>query len=101
MSRRSAKGKSFDQELREVAPLVHARSGFRCEAALPGCTIGVTSEPHHRKRRSQGGPNTLANLLDICNNCHRYVHDHPDWAYARGLLIRRHDKITPYAREAT
>ena len=93
---RSEKGQAYEDELAEVAKLVHARSGFRCEAALDGCTVGVTSTPHHRKRRTQGGPNTLANLLDVCPPCHTHIHAHPDFSYARGLLIRHYDPITPY-----
>lgn len=93
---KSVKQVERDAELHAVTPLVHARSHFICEAALEGCTIGVTSEPHHRKRRSQGGPHTLINLLDVCNNCHSRIHDNVDWSYARGLLIRRDSPITPY-----
>ncbi len=94
LAARSERGQSYEDELAEVAILVHARSGFRCEIGLDGCTVGVTSTPHHRKRRPS--PNTLANLLDTCPNCHRYVHDHPDFSYGRGLLIRQADPITTY-----
>ena len=99
LPRHSEKGQGYEEELTEVAKMVHVRSGFRCEAGLEGCTVGVTSTPHHRKRRTQGGKNDLDTLLDVCPNCHTRIHANPDFSYARGLLIRRSDPVTPFVRE--
>jgi 5-methylcytosine-specific restriction endonuclease McrA len=99
LPRHSAKGEAYEDELAEVKLAVFARAKYRCEIGLEGCTVGITSTPHHRKRRTQGGPNTMANLLACCEPCHTKVHKNPEFSYARGLLIRRHEKITPFARE--
>jgi 5-methylcytosine-specific restriction endonuclease McrA len=63
-------------------------AGGRCEARLDGCSDEGLA-PHHRLRRSQGGPHTIENLVLLCWRCHRWVHDHTGWAYRVGLLIRR------------
>lgn len=84
---RSEKGLSYVEELLEVAPLVLARSGGRCEC---GTACGQRAEViHHRLRRSQGGMNTLSNLAHLADACHRRVHENPSWAYDNGLLVRR------------
>lgn len=41
---------------------------------------------HHVVRRSQGGQDTVANLRAVHRVCHRYIHEHPAEAKARGLL---------------
>lgn len=67
---------------------VAARSGGRCEAQHPGCTIRAT-EMHHRLMRSAGGKHTVENLLDLCTAGHRYIHGHPNWSYEQGYLLKR------------
>lgn len=89
---RSAKGLAYDDEYHRVAEKVMERAKGMCEC---GCgRQGDTA--HHRKRRSQRGPNTMANLVWISDECHAWVHSHPKASYANGLLIRRNDPITPY-----
>lgn len=50
---------------------------------------------HHRKLRSQGGPNTAANLITLCGSgttgCHGWVHGHPAEARNLGLIVHRID----------
>ena len=67
---------------------VIARSRGWCEIVHPGCT-GVGTELHHRLMRSQGGGHGEENLLWLCSTGHRYVHDHPTYAYERGWLLHR------------
>lgn len=38
--------------------------------------------------RSQGGLGTFENGLDVCANCHSYIHEHPQEAYEQGWLVR-------------
>lgn len=65
---------------------VRARSGGRCEAALPGvCTVNAT-DVHHRRRRRDGG-HEVANLLDLCRACHRWAHDNPARARELGVIV--------------
>jgi len=90
----SERGQSYADELAELAPLVEFRSRGNCECGR-GCGLRGAAA-HHRKRRSQGGPNTLANLLWLADACHAHVHANPSESYDAGLLIRRDDPITPY-----
>ncbi len=39
------------------------------------CGSSFQLQPHHRKFRSQGGGDTLDNLVTLCAKCHRAVHD--------------------------
>lgn len=65
------------------------RAGGWCE--ICGTSIWREAyEVHHRRLRSQGGTDGLANLLALCpgpGGCHRRVHDNPEWGYANGWLV--------------
>lgn len=63
---------------------VRLRDGNRC--ARKGCTANL--HVHHRVRRSQCGSNSSCNLITLCYNCHRWVHDHPYAARELGYLLR-------------
>lgn len=71
------RGERDREEMEAVREAVFARAGYRCER----CGRRGSLHPHHRLRRSQGGPNTLENLCSLCHACHRMVHDlvAPDW----------------------
>ncbi|NED96461.1 HNH endonuclease [Phytoactinopolyspora alkaliphila] len=48
---------------------------------------------HHRIARGMGGSsdaslNRPANLVTLCEACHRHVEEHPEWAYRAGWKIR-------------
>ena len=43
-------------------------------------------DPHHVKRRSQGGQDTVENLISLCRAHHDWVHAHPDESYQLGFL---------------
>jgi hypothetical protein len=99
MSRRSAKGQSYHDEYIERALLVKRRSGGRCEIrAVHGCDGRASDFPHHRKLRSQGGSNSLDNLLDVCISGHYWIHRILPREHAEhfGLLIPREERETPY-----
>ena len=51
---------------------VHLRDG--CECLYCGEKT-VQLDTHHIKLRSQGGHDILENLVSLCWNCHRRVHD--------------------------
>lgn len=68
---------------------VAERSKGWCEIRVRGVCEGRGVQAHHRLRRSQGGPDIAANLAWTCDACHRFVHAHPEWAYAMGFLLRR------------
>lgn len=73
-----------------VAYKVIERAGGTCEAYLTrrAKCKRVPQHLHHRKMRSQGGENTPSNLLAVCHECHRWVHDKPAKAYELGLLVK-------------
>lgn len=49
------------------------RDRYRCRA--PGCGNSRFLEVHHIQPRSQGGKNTLDNLITFCSGCHRLHHE--------------------------
>jgi hypothetical protein len=79
----------------EVAELVKARSGDRCEFGIEGCW-GTAGESHHRITRKAGGRHRAAragsdrcsNLIRGCHACHQVVTDNPKWAYTQGWCLR-------------
>ena len=46
---------------------------------------------HHRKLRSQGGEDSLENLVGLHHSCHQYVHANPAWSYDMGLMVHQWD----------
>ena len=84
-------GNPIPQDVRDD---VRRRSGGRCEAGLPGCTMAAHHQ-HHRLLRSQGGSHVSPNLLDVCAFCHGLIHANPEYSYDRGLLIRSTDPRAP------
>ncbi len=73
-------------DLREA---VFTRAGGLCE--LCGERLSPLWDWHHRKRRSQGGEDSVSNGVALHPLCHRRVHGHPAWAEAVGFLIRSTD----------
>lgn len=71
-----------------VRDAVERRSGGKCEAAVTAACRRRGGHLHHKLMRSQGGPHTEGNLIDVCMVCHRYIHDHTGWAYENGYLVR-------------
>jgi hypothetical protein len=62
----------------------------RCVAPrlVPEVLCWGESDPHHVKRRSQGGEDTAENLIVLCRAHHDWVHAHPDRSVSLGLLKR-------------
>lgn len=53
---------------------VFARDGYRCRN--PYCRRAKPPlDPHHVIPRSQGGPDTLENVVTLCRSCHDAVTD--------------------------
>jgi hypothetical protein len=58
-----------------------------CGRALPGYW-----ECHHRRLRSQGGRDEIANALALHFACHDFAHDNRTWAWVRGYIVHRPDE---------
>lgn len=83
---KARRGREWPQEVKDA---VWRRSGGMCEAkASPECRK-YAGQLHHRRMRSQGGPDTVENALHVCTPCHGYIHDNPQQSYEAGWLIRR------------
>ena len=91
-----------------VIKAVKNRSGGLCERVLMAytrinmeegllrrgpCGKPSMKQPHHRLARSQGGEHTKENLVDLCFECHRWVHENPKKAIVEGLTIPYHGYV--------
>lgn len=45
---------------------------------------------HHRLRRSQGGQDSLFNLIALHTKCHAWVHNNVTWSLEHGFLVPSH-----------
>lgn len=54
-----------------LCKVVDARDGRRCRV----CGAGGEIHRHHIVKRSQGGPDTLENVITLCPQCHTDVHN--------------------------
>jgi 5-methylcytosine-specific restriction endonuclease McrA len=58
---------------RQARRVREALAGYRCERCG---AADVPLQAHHRHRAADGGENSVANLMMLCENCHRLIH-HP------------------------
>lgn len=84
------------QEAQDLRREVFERAHWTCEARHALGTVCSRREvwagrghleAHHRLMRSQGGPDTLENLVAVCRTHHAEIHAHPARSYELGLLI--------------
>ena len=66
---------------------VHGRDRWHCVI----CNTDKELECHHIVFRSQGGGNENSNLITLCHDCHKALHD----GYLTEAMIRRGFKRTP------
>lgn len=69
----------------ELEAALQARAGHRCE--LCGLALAGRYQRHHRKLRSQGGLDHIANLVLLHPNCHNAAHQNPEWARKHGWIV--------------
>jgi hypothetical protein len=84
VKRISAKRQAYLDELSAIRPALIDRCSGLCEV----CLSEYGTQAHHKLRRSQGGTNALSNLLWVSSECHRRIHDRPEWAYLVGFMTR-------------
>ncbi len=86
-SRPSERSKAVTAALVASGKVVYRRSGGHCE--MPGCQR-LTDELHHRKLRRHGDHRPV-NLMHLCREHHRLVHDNPETSYENGWLVHGYD----------
>lgn len=66
---------------------LHERAQDCCEV----CGVHGATNAHHRRNQSQGGPDTLSNLILVCGSgntgCHGKITENPAWADEWGYTI--------------
>jgi 5-methylcytosine-specific restriction endonuclease McrA len=88
LRRQSRRHRAGQRQWSRVTAQRIAECGGRCQVAGPGCE-GAAREGHHILARSQGGKHEAGNVLVVCGVCHRWIHEHPAEAVARGFLRTR------------
>lgn len=76
---------------RETRERIFTRAGGYCERCGGGMVF-ETFAAHHRLLRSQGGTDSLSNLMAVHHSCHngdtKAIHAQPHTAYNEGWLVR-------------
>lgn len=88
------RGKPITKRSRAVPKDVYAQVLARdggCVARLlvPEIRCQGRIDPHHALMRSQGGKDTLEDLIAVCRAHHDWIHNHPARSYELGLLRHR------------
>ena len=65
--------------------------GCRALRLVPEIRCFGPIDPHHVLRRSQGGKDTVENLIAVCRAHHDWIHQHPAKSYSLDLLRRSGD----------
>lgn len=80
---------------RKVRAALHERAQHCCER----CGLHGATNAHHRRNQSQGGPDTLSNLMLLCGSgttrCHGFVTQNPAFAMALGWTVPRSPVLEP------
>jgi HNH endonuclease len=63
---------------------VRGRSGDICEY----CGQRRAQDMHHRKSLGVGGKWHPANIIHVCRTDHRFLTEHPNWAWRLGLIVK-------------
>jgi hypothetical protein len=75
-----------------VGERTRSRLYERAHGCCESCGQYGATNAHHRQNRSQGGPDTLSNLLLLCGSgttgCHGYITQSPEMAQVRGYTVR-------------
>ncbi len=81
-----SKGKSHAVPKDIYAQVVARDNGCAARTAVREISCDGRLDPHHIQRRSQGGADTVENLVTLCRAHHRWVHEHPALSKSLGLL---------------
>jgi hypothetical protein len=62
----------------------------RARRLVPELRCWGRLDPHHTLRKSQGGEDTVDNLITLCRAHHDWVHGNPTTSLELGLLRTKH-----------
>lgn len=62
--------------------------GCVAQRLIPQVSCFGRIDPHHIRRRSQGGLDTPENLVSLCRSHHSWVHEHISESLTLGLLLK-------------
>lgn len=95
----------FDEERYQrrarVRAIVRNRAGGRCEICGDEFVLrkgNLNASMHHRKMRQYNGPDSVANLLHLCNPCHKRIHkgiQNEHKAGFKGHIVWTYAEVTP------
>jgi hypothetical protein len=91
---RKVSDKARDKQAARAACIrdVRKRAGYRCEIRVEGVCTGAAEHTHEIVMRSAGGDITdPSNCLATCADCHRHIHNNPEWAYQNGFIKSRYE----------
>ncbi len=71
---------NLDPAIKEA---VLVRDNFQCQL----CGTENSISPHHIVPKSQGGTDHISNLIILCFNCHRSLHDKPNTVFVRYMMV--------------
>lgn len=86
---KSTRPKTTPEE-RRTRKTVEARSDGFCEK----CGTAGATDKAHRVSRGVGGGWEVANILDLCRDCHQHHHANPTRAYKGGWHLRSNSTPT-------
>ncbi len=83
-----------------VSTKTRAQLHERAQGCCERCGRYGANNAHHRRNQSQGGPDTLSNLMLLCGSgttgCHGFITEHPLIAIDEGATIPRGDQREPH-----
>ena len=82
------------RRIRGVPPAVRQEMFARDRRTCQWCLrLGGHLDPHHRLARSRGGRDDLRTCVSVHRLCHRYIHEHPAEAKARGFIVSSDEEL--------
>lgn len=73
------------KEYKDLIVSIFKRDSWKCRF----CKVKTNLHAHHIKYRSQGGDDSIDNLITLCENCHKAIHNR----YIVILPVKDSDKI--------
>lgn len=88
------RGKPIKSKIKSVPKDIYQQvldrdGGCVARSLIPDVRCVGRIDPHHALMKSQGGQDTLDDLIAVCRSHHDYIHANPAISYELGLLRHR------------